>query len=122
MFLFFANGDNPVLTGLMAGEAASHANNEHREQLVQRAMTILQQIFPLCPARVSSARRGITSNALWFQPVNCAVTMWHLDRFSRGCYSYLSTQCSRKFPVHCLQNLQYFLIMATVLCHAVTIQ
>ncbi|KAH7721777.1 Aof2 protein [Aphelenchoides avenae] len=94
MFLFFANGENPVLTGLMAGEAASHANNEHREQLVQRAMTILQQIFPQCPARVSSARSNVASNVLSFQPVNCAVTMWHLDRFSRGCYSYLSTQCS----------------------------
>ncbi|KAH7662424.1 AOF2 protein, partial [Aphelenchoides avenae] len=94
MFLFFANGENPVLTGLMAGEAASHANNEHREQLVQRAMTILQQIFPQCPARVSAARSKVASNALSFQPVNCAVTMWHLDRFSRGCYSYLSTQCS----------------------------
>uniref|UniRef100_A0A914BWE4 SWIRM domain-containing protein n=1 Tax=Acrobeloides nanus TaxID=290746 RepID=A0A914BWE4_9BILA len=73
MFLFFSNGDSPVLIGLLAGESASIVDKVNEEHLVAKAMLILTTIFPQCPKK----------------PVDCVVTLWHKDRFARGCYSYV---------------------------------
>lgn len=52
MFLFFSNGDSPVLIGLLAGESASIVDKVNEEHLVAKAMLILTTIFPQCPKKV----------------------------------------------------------------------
>lgn len=79
MFLFFSNGESPVLTGLLAGESAAIGDRVKEELLVKRAMAILGNIYgPACPKA----------------PVEFVVTLWHQDRFSRGCYSFIGTNSS----------------------------
>ncbi|GMT28265.1 hypothetical protein PFISCL1PPCAC_19562, partial [Pristionchus fissidentatus] len=85
LYLFIAQTGKPCLTGLMAGEAADLAMNEDdpkqlqviKEMCVSRAMEVLTALFgSLCP---SSPREAI-------------VTMWHKDKFSLGCYSFMDKQ------------------------------
>ncbi|KAI1711721.1 flavin containing amine oxidoreductase domain-containing protein [Ditylenchus destructor] len=76
MFLFFSNGESPVLVGLLAGEAAAVGDQVKEELLVHRAMAILSNIF---------------GNACPKKPIAHVVTLWHRDRFAHGCYSYIAT-------------------------------
>lgn len=53
MFMFFSNGQNPVLTGLLAGESANVIDKKREEFLINKAMNILQNIFgSVCPKKV----------------------------------------------------------------------
>ncbi|KAI1710204.1 flavin containing amine oxidoreductase domain-containing protein [Ditylenchus destructor] len=76
MFLFVSNGESPVLLCLLAGESASIGGQVKEETLVQRAMDVLGNIF---------------GNACPKKPIAHVMTLWHRDRFARGCYSYFAT-------------------------------
>lgn len=53
MFLFFSNGESPVLVGLLAGESATLGDRFKDDVIVNRAMAILSSIFGTsCPKRV----------------------------------------------------------------------
>lgn len=53
MFMFFSNGQSPVLTGLLAGESANVIDKKREEFLINKAMNILQNIFgSSCPKKV----------------------------------------------------------------------
>ena len=75
LYLFFTNGDLPMLIGLFAGEAAASTGLEEKI-VVEKGMQALHSIF---------------GNSCPLQPLHFVVTQWHKDRFARGCYSYLST-------------------------------
>jgi len=80
-FQFFAVPKAPVLIALIAGAAANIPDGQIAENLlVNRTMLFLRQTFPGCPP----------------QPVDHLLTKWHKDRFSRGCYSYISVDSSDK--------------------------
>lgn len=51
--MFFSNGKDPVLTGLLAGESANIIDDKKEEFLINKAMNILQDIFgSACPKKV----------------------------------------------------------------------
>lgn len=53
MFLFFSNGETPILVGLLAGDAAALMDRVTDEVLINKAMSILASIFgSACPKRV----------------------------------------------------------------------
>ncbi|ORY80311.1 flavin-containing amine oxidoreductase-domain containing protein [Protomyces lactucae-debilis] len=71
----------PVLTALLAGDAAMSCETTANEELVQEASAVLQRIYP---------QKQVP------QPVESVVTKWAADPFSRGSYSYIGKNGSGK--------------------------
>jgi hypothetical protein len=62
LFLFFTNGDLPILIGLFAGEAAALTSQLEEEIIVQRGMKALHSIFGnICPAKVNESIANFNS-------------------------------------------------------------
>lgn len=56
MFLFYSNGNLPVLFGIFSGESATKTSQIDEKILVQKAMQVLHSIFNnQCPTEVSGA-------------------------------------------------------------------
>jgi monoamine oxidase len=93
LFLFYSNGDLPILIGLFAGESATITSKIDEKVILQKAMEALKRIFGNnCPVQVGKTSGSTICHLNFiFKPVDYMVTRWHLDRFTRGCYSYMST-------------------------------
>lgn len=68
---------SPVLVALIAGQAALRIENCPGEEVVSRAISILQKIYKNVPS-----------------PARAVVTRWANDPFSMGAFSYMSVGCT----------------------------
>uniref|UniRef100_A0A1I8AMU3 Lysine-specific histone demethylase n=1 Tax=Steinernema glaseri TaxID=37863 RepID=A0A1I8AMU3_9BILA len=73
LYMFFAPYDQPVLVAIFAGEAADIVQKFSKPMIVERTMNVLRAMFHHCPK----------------EPVESCLTKWHLDQFTRGCYSHI---------------------------------
>ncbi|KAK0424551.1 hypothetical protein QR680_008720 [Steinernema hermaphroditum] len=73
LYMFFAPYDQPVLVAMFAGEAADIVQKFSKPMIVERTMNVLRAMFHHCPK----------------EPIESCLTKWHLDQFTRGCYSHI---------------------------------
>jgi len=79
LFQFWSISKEPVLIGLVAGQAADTIEQLNDQIIVGRAMGVLRRIFG--PNQVPD-------------PKFHAVTRWRKDPFARGSYSYVAVDAS----------------------------
>uniref|UniRef100_A0A914I0B2 Lysine-specific histone demethylase n=1 Tax=Globodera rostochiensis TaxID=31243 RepID=A0A914I0B2_GLORO len=79
LFMFFSNGDLPVLVGLFAGAAAFIPDKIDEKVIRHNVMSALHKIF---------------GNSCPLEPVDFRVSRWHRDKFALGSYSYMGLNSS----------------------------
>uniref|UniRef100_A0A183CD29 Amino_oxidase domain-containing protein n=1 Tax=Globodera pallida TaxID=36090 RepID=A0A183CD29_GLOPA len=79
LFMFFSNGDQPVLFGLFAGAAAFIPGKSDEKIIRQNAMSALHKIF---------------GNSCPLEPVDFRVSRWDRDKFALGSYSFMGLNSS----------------------------
>uniref|UniRef100_A0AAF5Q2D7 Amine oxidase domain-containing protein n=1 Tax=Wuchereria bancrofti TaxID=6293 RepID=A0AAF5Q2D7_WUCBA len=79
MFMFQAHRDKPVLIALVSGDSANALEEAPADIIVYKIMNFLSAVFgPICPK----------------EPTDVIVTRWKADCFSRGAFSYVSSNCT----------------------------
>ncbi|KAM3721878.1 putative lysine-specific histone demethylase [Dirofilaria immitis] len=79
MFMFQAHRDKPILIALVSGDSANALEEAPSDIIVYKIMNFLSAVFgPTCPK----------------EPTDVIITRWRADRFSRGAFSYVSSNCT----------------------------
>ena len=107
----FGTTGKPILTALMAGDAAENVASEDERDVEREAVVLLRKIY---------AKNGIVVPS----PIKTIITKWQNDEFSKGSYSYIARRANGDDYdnlARSIDNKLFFAGEATIRSHPATI-